>query len=231
MPDIPITFFTDQDCLELFPFDKIIRIPSVIDHPVLRNREAYPEQGYMAKVLYMGKAEYDSCLFLDYDTVLIESVYEIFEMLENGVDIAACHETGSKSCKWAYPDVPDCFATPNSGVVGYHRSEIMAEFFQHYWKLMEDQGIAGIGSADQVTLRKALWDYRDRITYVTLMKEYNCRFIFPNLMWSQVKILHGRHEHISQVAIFHSGKEGYERVSINDQLIATYQPSIGFTKY
>ena len=193
MPELPITIFTDQDPTihEQYNgcFDNIVKIPSQLDHPIIRSMPQYPEQGITAKVRYMFSAPYERAIFMDVDTYILDELWDMFQLLDN-FDIALTHSCGHHA-NGLYQDVPQSFCVFSSGVVVYKRSKRMDKLFEHYWNLYVDATCKGWGFADQMTLQKALYDCKD-IRIATLPQEYNMPFDFPTYVWCKTKIIHGR---------------------------------------
>lgn len=232
MPDLHVTMFTDQSITMRPPFSEIIRVPSRSAVPGLTALPRYPNQGIIAKVRYMYQGGLDNCIFLDYDTYINDSLDSVFELLDNGIDLALVIDNRSCGVKRWYSDVPDCLPIFNSGMVAFRRTPLMEEFFAHYWDLFRDITLEGVGLADQITLTKAIWDYRDKIHYVTLQPEYNLRFVFPVLISGKVKVLHGWEvENIPAVAKRMDKNTHDLRVWFRERLLFSHRPVVGLIEH
>lgn len=175
MPDLPITVFTDQkevsEC-----FDNVVPITSTGD-------------GFKDKVVFMAQSPYERTLFLDTDTYLCNSVYELFELLDH-FDIAMAHD---HLVRQVYPlkNIPICFPEFNSGVIAFRRTILLADFFIKWQDNFDsdkfEHGTIG-NHPDQPSLRQVTCSSELRIA--TLTPEYNCMFRYAGSVSGEVKILH-----------------------------------------
>jgi len=232
MPDLHVTLITDQARLEGPPFSEIIRVPSRSDVPGLTSKSPYPDQGIIAKVRYMYEGTHNNCIFLDYDTHINAPLDDVFELLDNGIDLALVIDNRHCGVKQWYSDVPDCLPIFNSGMVAFRRTPLMEEFFAHYWGIYRDITLEGVGLADQLTLTKAIWDYRDKIHYVTLQPEYNLRFVFPVLISGKVKVLHGWGvDNMPDVARRMDENTHDIRIWFREKLLFSHKPVVGLVRH
>ena len=96
MPDIPISLWTDSKSgLDIKCFDYVHIISD-------------PKNDFFDKILPLTKTEYKK-LFLDADTFLLYSVYEISELLEK-FELACCHALNRIPFKnHVIKEIPICF--------------------------------------------------------------------------------------------------------------------------
>ena len=178
-PDSQVTLYTEA--LEDVPdglFDQVI----ILSDPVYSFRD---------KVLPIMEPPYDKNVFLDTDTLLMENVEELFELLDR-VDLVYAHANNRSWGDGYEYGVPLSFPEANSGVLVYNRCEAVREMMEDWFSLYEEQiRERGVKSPDQPPLRAAL--YRSSLNTTVLPPEYNFRLIFPNAAGEMpVKILHGR---------------------------------------
>ena len=175
MPNIPVTIFANQEVNEQ-EFDKSVVV----------NKSYY---SFEDKVVYMYDSPYEYTLFLDTDTYICEDFSELFAILDN-FDIAAVH--APTKIPGIVNGVPECYQQMNTGVILFKKSPEVKKFFEYWVKLYKS------GEPDQPSFREALFNSQLRIA--TLTAEYNCRFPFPFFVCGTVKILHGRHPNLDDVA-------------------------------
>lgn len=219
MPDMHITLFTDQDTQpdRAVMFDRIVKIRSIDSR--FPDRPLYPEQGIIAKVRYLYAAGYRLGLFLDVDTYVTQDISHLFDMME-GFHLAAAHCPGRYDNAF-YPDVPSSFPVFNTGVVAYRRCPATDRLMARYHRLFTKITAEGVGSADQITLQKALYDSPD-IRLCVLPSEYNLRFVFPTQVFGSVYILHGRDDGLEEIATRVNQDKGF-RVWYQDRALAYYR--------
>lgn len=143
--------------------------------------------------LQMG---FHQILFLDSDTVLLEPVYDIFNILY-AYDIVSTHAPARQTTDMPESHgIPDAYCELNTGVFGYRNTSQVRQLFD--WWLEYYYAMHGIsGDNDQSALRAAMWEQE---TSVWIMPpEYNFRFGFGGFAGSRVKILHGRSENLPKL--------------------------------
>lgn len=194
-PSLPVTLVTDRPS----------ELPGVEE--VLLDSPAF---GFMDKVRSLGRSPYERTLFLDTDTFVCGDLSEVFDLLDR-FEFAGAHSPGricSGSC-YRIAGVPDSFAQFNSGVLLYRLTEAVARLLEAwrnlyrqdvetYRSLPPEQADALKYPQDQPALREAM--YRSDARIATLATEYNFRTIFPCYASRTVKILHGRHPALRQLA-------------------------------
>lgn len=193
MPDIPITIFSSLS-VDSPLFDQVIKIEA----KELKGQVKGPAH-LSPKVDYISESPYDSTIFLDADTFISDSFYELFDLLNN-FDMAIAHDTFRT---FAYENeflighmrqLPDCYPIFNSGVIAFRKSNEVKNLFCR-WKMLYNKYNEIIRSAggnyfgDQTSLREIL--YTSNVKLAVLPPEYNCRtnhLVFINL---KAKIIHG----------------------------------------
>jgi hypothetical protein len=169
-----------------------------------------PAFGFMDKVRSLGRSPFERTLFLDTDTFVCGDLGELFDLLDR-FEFAGAHSPGricSGSC-YRIAGVPDSFAQFNSGVLLYRRTGAVSRLFEAwqdlyrqdvdaYRSLPPEEASALKFPQDQPALREAM--YRSDARIATLATEYNFRTIFPCYASRAVKILHGRHPALRQLA-------------------------------
>jgi len=183
MPSIPTALFTDQqpnsDNSLLFDEVNIIREPKF---------------SFDDKILPLKETPFQKTLFVDTDTVFVDSIVELFVLLDK-FDLAYCHAP-CRVCPGEnnrVQEVPDCFPEANTGVIVYNNSEIFQALVDEWEKIYTEQRNAPFPpNHDQPAFRKALYS-SPMISYV-LPPEYNLRTPMPMYKgWGlNPKILHGR---------------------------------------
>ena len=179
MPDVPIILWTDS-----FPrsgsnyFDNIYIIDS-------------PEFSKSDKISQLTRTNCTKNVFLDTDTYVLHSFYEISDLLEN-FDIAVSHAPRRISNCIDY-GIPVCFPPLNTGVIAFKNNQSTIRLFKE-WKIIYDHHLKNAHHSvpDQPAFRKAL--YSSNTHFTILPPEYNIRTIFPAFKGGHclVKILHGR---------------------------------------
>lgn len=202
MPDVSITIFCDQHIKSKY-----------FDNCIILENNYYTENSYnfLDKVINIGRTPYQYTLYLDSDTYICADISEMFDLLDK-FDIAGSHSPGrisSLSC-YQIQGVPESFAQLNAGVILFKKTSLIDEFFNNWLELYKRDleafdSLRKLGRSegikfpqDQPSLRESL--YKSSLRIATLPSEYNCRFIFPCYVSREVKILHGRHPNLQEVA-------------------------------
>jgi len=180
-PDIPIHIFTDMGGLDFI---------AGIQNSPFSSFELIENPHYRSKVDYMSKTPFESTLYLDSDTMIVDDVSEMFGILDR-FDIAIAHAHKRNfyltAEQWR-ENIPSSFPQFNSGVILYKKSPQVSSFLGS-WR---DSFHAAKIKKDQVTLRELLWISDLRIA--TLPPEYNIRYQKYIRIWGPAeaspKILH-----------------------------------------
>lgn len=184
MPDVPISLWTDSDSgLDQKYFDHI---------HIINN----PNYSFFDKILPLTNTEYQKNLFLDTDTFVLHSVYEIFDLLER-FDLACCHATSRIPKSHVIEEIPVCFPELNTGVLAFNKNELTFQLIRDWADIYSEQLKNKVPvKHDQLAFRKALYFSDIRSTILT--PEYNMRLNFPVFKGanSVAKILHGRDDRL-----------------------------------
>lgn len=142
---------------------------------------------YIDALLRSLELSYRRFIFFDSDTWLIESIADVYEVLDH-YPVAGIHAPARWTCPTPYP-IPEAFPELNTGVFGYANGGETRRLFERWLKVtIEHYDV--IGDNDQGSLRVALWETNTPIWIMP--PEYNCRFGFGGFAGSPVKVLHGR---------------------------------------
>jgi len=157
-----------------------------------------PTHSLLDKVVGLPQSPFERTLFLDTDTLVIEPVHELFQLLDH-FDLAAAHAPW----RWVRPvdACPECFPELNSGVLLFRRTPNLLRFFARWEALYREQLAAPRKPPhDQPAFRQAL--YESDLRFTILPPEYNLRTPFPAFAGgnAQVKILHGRGPSLDQAS-------------------------------
>lgn len=172
--DVPITLVSDRDVAEGC-FDTVLSADDFCYH-------------YGDSVLQIPELPYEKTLLLDTDTILGESISELFEMTEE-FDIAAATIADGRFT--LSEKVPESFPEYNTGVVVFDKNPQTSEFIEDWKRVYRgylDDGIR----MNQPSFRETL--YRSSLRVATIPTEYNCRANFGGYLNSRVKLLHGLFE-------------------------------------
>ena len=193
MPDCPIVLCTnrpDFSAVELF--DQVIPIEDA-------------DFSFLDKVKYIPRSPFDRTLYLDTDTILVEPVWELAEMLDR-FQLAYAHAPHRVYDYDAEP-CPEAFCEPNTGVILYQQCAEVKRCFEQ-WARLYPKYVADGASTDQQSFRAAV--YECDVDICILPPEYNLRTPFPWFAGGgmKVKILHGREPSLSKVAAAANKKLG-----------------------
>ena len=188
MPDVPITMFTDIP-------EYLSSVSGVIDtvFPLSEVTNSCRD-----KIKPLIESPYEKTLFLDTDTFVCESVYDVFDMLDR-FDIALCQ--APDRYQYDLPEIPACFTELNSGVIAYRANERVKSLLKSWEITFLEMLNKDVNSTrDQHSLRHVL--YRSEVSFFVLPPEYNFRTICPNFAGKRcrVKIIHGRHANVEEVS-------------------------------
>lgn len=168
MPDVSVTLFTDADktalAWEAACFDDVkLAMPHNEQRPFASRINAYE------------RSTYARTLALDTDTLVLQPIHEVFELLDH-FDLAAVPLPFNRPQDGRYrtPTVPDAYTEFNCGVLAYRPGEVGHFFSAWHKKYMDDPyGMARKGS-DQIYFREELYSSGLQVAVMPLV--YNQRF-------------------------------------------------------
>jgi hypothetical protein len=179
MPNLGITVFSQFPIVSP-AFERVVQVES-------------SGEGFYDKTRLMQQTPYEKTLFVDADTHVVESLSDIFALLDN-FDCAATHEEYLNTDWWNYyprPDIPESFPEFNTGILAFKRSPAMDRVLKdwsEFYQLFRQEN-PGFKINDQPFFRAAV--YRNDVRIATLTREYNCKFRGQGYLNGRVKILHG----------------------------------------
>ena len=177
-PDMRITVFSDRkiERPDLFESERII---------------SNPEYSYIDKILPLTETPYKYTLYLDSDTIVVNQVTALFELLDQ-FDLAVALEPKPKRLQ--YPTaVPVSFPEYNTGVFSYRKNEANCDLFRRWHDLYLDQKTNVPGTThDQPAFREAL--YHSSARFATLPNQYNLRTLYLTALSRNIEttIIHHR---------------------------------------
>ncbi len=157
------------------------------------------------KMWTLGQTPFQKTLYLDTDTYVADSIWEIFEML-NQFDLALAvtpywkvrlRKNGGKIEE---KGIPICFPKFNTGVIAFKKNPNINHLWMDWAKRHQDWG----EGQDQAPFRNTL--YQSDIRFGTLPPAYNYRLPYPDGIWGSVKIFHSHDSNLPSLceAINHS---------------------------
>ena len=200
-PQLPVMLLTAEDAPRKELWDEV-----QVD-PVLKS------QKNRAK-LYMDRAPWERCLFLDTDTRVCDDLTAGFALLDR-FDFAGQHGYGGHH--YEVPGVPASFPEVNSGVLLWRKNERTKALFARWRELYDalDQS-QETRTWDQKSLRVALWQCD--VHFVDLPSIYNAMPYFPYVLERKLVIAHGRNM---------QNLEKFEAKVAETDTIRAYVPGIG----
>lgn len=197
----PIVLITADEAVETQGvFDKIIVTPF--------NRT------YRDKIL-MALAPFDRVIFLDSDTFVLESLDQLFHMLER-FDVV--YQASAPSTHYTLPDVPMlALEEPSAGIIAWRRNDATRRFFEQWAADYDEQERAnGNGAWDQRSMRSALW--RSEVNLYALGRDWQLYSFEAGIAMNKVRMVHGR------------GRPATDAIASCNRRIGprAYVPGIGF---
>lgn len=179
MPAVPIALYTD-----LSDIHTDVEYLYKIDNP---------QYHFGDKVNAFARTPFDKTIFLDTDTYLVDSIQELFLLLDR-FDILAPH---APIDDYEFVDIPNCFVEMNSGVIAYRKNQRTLKMFQLYENHYRESVMYSMAKyndipPDQPSFRYAV--YNSDVDFCFLPHEYNCMLDFPCFLSGQVHILHGHYD-------------------------------------
>jgi len=203
-PKHPIALVTDADAKADALFDEVI----LIDDP----KKSIEDK------LQMDLAPFDRTLFLDTDTLIAADVSDVFDLLDS-FDLVF-HQP-SMGYHYKLDGVPHSFPEPNTGVIGWRKSEAISAFFELWRTYFKEYESEMSREWDQRSFRHAAIASKD-LRLGILPYEYNFMPYWPIPAMRNAMILHGRpFDMLQSVA-----------KSVNESHGArTYVPRVGIVKH
>ena len=179
MPETPLTLFTDDA--------SAAQAPPHPFHSAVLLRDV--TRSCLDKMHALRESPYERTIMLDTDTYVCESIADVFDALLR-FDVTVAYAPN----RYPYPvaDCPDAFPEPNTGVIGYRRSDAVWDFLEDWPRTYADQMTRPeTPRHDQHAFREAL--YRSELRFLILPMEYNLRTLSPGFLGNgaRVKIIHG----------------------------------------
>lgn len=221
VPNIHSILYTDFD-LEDIPclsFNEIKVIPSPSRYDRLNDIWSTKYQCMLSSI-----AKYN--LILDADTFICGDISDLFLLLDK-FDMALPMSIHHISAH--LPEVPSCFPEFGGGVILWKASDKTRNLFSQILQLVKNPNRRG---CDEPYLRKAV--YESDIRFAVIPWEYNCTYLHPGYLFSDVKIIHGRYADLKSAAELINmpikpGKPAPKRVTGGGRLIL-FEP-FGHRKY
>ena len=138
--------------------------------------------------LYMDRAPWERCLFLDTDTRICGDLSAGFALLDR-FDFAGQHGYGGHHYKIA--GLPASFPEVNSGVLFWRKNDKTKLLFERWRELYDSLDQSNeTRKWDQKSLRVALWE--SDVRFVDLPCVYNAMPYFPYVLECPLVVAHGR---------------------------------------
>lgn len=171
-----------------------------------------------ASKLYMDRAPWERCLFLDTDTHVYSDLSQGFTLLDR-FDLAGDHYHSGHH--YQLPGLPSSFPEICSGVLFWKKNERTSVFFDLWREFYHgDPETYGGRKWDQKSLRYAVW--LSDVRFIDLPSSYDLITYFPAVIEGPVVIAHGR----SAINL----DRMKQRMSSSEQLRA-YVPGIGMMRH
>lgn len=187
-PDAHVSVISDESIVSDVFDDVIIEKPTV-------NSEHWRES-LMYKVENLWKSPYQKTLYVDADTYFLAECSELFKILDY-YDICTAHSPNDDEIVELNGESIDGYFPYNTGVFLYRKSHANKILFDEWLKIYSTK--IQKYHTDQIALMEALLKSTSRV-YV-LQNIYNARTpMYIGLMKRPVKIIHGRHPDIEDIA-------------------------------
>ena len=189
--DIPICVVTNVLKLKNDPlFDHVIYVP--FNECPLHKRAGKGIDYHIFKWKYLMPASpFENTLHLDSDTLVLDSFYEVFDLLEHFdlVTKLSVHYLSKR-----FPDVPDSFPELTGGYIIWKQTSEIKRFFEVILDLVTRRS----GGTDEPFIRKAL--YHSHVRYSIIQNDYCVNYGHPQYLFGKAKIIHGQSPYITEDA-------------------------------
>lgn len=187
MPGLRTTLFTDinPEDIPQNSFSTIKTVPSPLRHD--HSNDIWTTK---YECMLNSNARYN--LILDADTFVCGEISDVFQILDNfdfASPMSICHISRD------LPGIPNCFPEFGGGVIAWRNCVKMRSLFSCVLKLLKSPNRRG---SDEPSLRTAV--YENDVRFAVLPWEYNCSYIHPGYLFSDVKIIHGRYADLETAA-------------------------------
>ena len=174
-PELPVMLLTDQPAKDADKWDAV-----EVD-------ESLQGQKNRAK-LYMDRAPYDRCLFLDSDTLVCGDLMPGFALLDR---FEFCGEQVAGGHHYQLPGLPPSFPEINSGVLFWRPTENVKKLFENWRRLYDELDQSKeTRKWDQKSLRYAVW--LSDVRFARLPSAFNVMPYYPAAIERELVVAHGR---------------------------------------
>ena len=197
-PGVPAMLLTDAPITHPEKWDKV---------EVDESLSALTTTGKSCKAkLYMDRAPWDRCLYIDTDTLVVGDLAPGFALLDR-FEFAAEQMAGGHH--YTVPGVPPSYPEISGGVLFWKPTENVTAFFQRWRELFDEYDQADQARTwDQKSLRVAMW--QSDVRFVRMPTTFNLMAYYPAAIEREVVIVHGRsfenlrrlHERLSKTTVF-----------------------------
>jgi hypothetical protein len=197
-PGVPAMLLTDAPIANPEKWDKV---------EVDESLSALTTTGKSCKAkLYMDRAPWDRCLYIDTDTLVVGDLGPGFALLDR-FEFAAEQMAGGHH--YTVPGVPPSYPEISGGVLFWKPTENVKAFFRRWRELFDEYDQADQARTwDQKSLRVAMW--QSDVRFVRMPTTFNLMAYYPAAIEREVVIVHGRsfenlrrlHERLSKTTVF-----------------------------
>jgi len=180
-PGIEITLFTNlpTEVSDLMLFDDI----KTSSGP-LGNLWAYKHK-------CLQESPYDRTLHIDADTYIMDSLYEVFTVLDRfdfAIPISTWYMKNDNE------NIPMCFPELAGGFFTWLNNDRMRSFFGQVSNICREND----SNNDEWVIRQVL--YNSNVRFFALPQEYNCLVRHPGYLHGTIKVAHGRIDTLKEEA-------------------------------
>lgn len=174
-PELPVMLLTDQPAKDPGKWDAV-----EVD-------ESLKGQKNRAK-LYMDRAPWERCLFLDSDTLVCGDLMPGFALLDR---FEFCGEQVAGGHHYQLPGLPPSFPEINSGVLFWRPTENVKKLFERWRQLYDELDQSHEARKwDQKSLRYAVW--QSDVRFARLPSAFNVMPYYPAAIERELVVAHGR---------------------------------------
>lgn len=161
------------------------------------------DQSWGCKPEAIAETPFEHTLYLDTDTYVVDrsALVDLFDLLDNGIELAAAHDTHLTAEHFynisSETTVPPTYPWYNTGVLAFNSDETMEllESWAAYQRKFETQSP---GINDQEAFRHAVYELG--CSPHVLPCEYNYRVPFFGVLRGRARILHGSGSNYEEIA-------------------------------